>query len=196
MQDEPQFSEPQIVVGESPAVVSGALDVNLSTGKPIDLSRQRHFLAAFFFSFFFGLFGVDRFYMGKIWTGILKLLTFGGLGVWATIDLGQIISGSARDKQGNKLIDAEKYKTFAKRTVFMTTFIIIVIFVASSAIAIYYVMQFVQNGGINQLINNPDQMQSLLNSYSIWPNRPRRWIIDEYENFQEDIICFLNATYF
>jgi len=167
MQDAPQFPEPQIVVHGGPVITSGAIDINLSTGKPIDLSKQRHFLAAFFFSFFFGLFGVDRFYMGKIWTGILKLLTFGGLGVWATIDLGQIISGSARDKQGNKLIDAEKYKTFAKRTVFMTTFIIIVIFVASSAIAIYYVMQFVQNGGINQLINNPDQMQSLLNSYSI-----------------------------
>jgi len=167
MQDEPQFSEPQIVVPGGPVITSGAIDINLSTGKPIDLSRQRHFLAAFFFSFFFGLFGVDRFYMGKIWTGILKLLTFGGLGVWATIDLGQIISGSARDKQGNKLIDAEKYKTFAKRTVFITTLVIILIFAVSSAIAIYYVMQFVQNGGINQLINNPDQMQSLLNGFSI-----------------------------
>jgi len=167
MQDEPQLLEPQTVVPGVSVITSGATDINLSTGKPIDLSKQRHFLAAFFFSFFFGLFGVDRFYMGKIWTGILKLLTFGGFGVWATIDLGQIISGSALDKQGNKLIDAEKYKKFAKRTVFMTTFIIILIFVASSAIAIYYVMQFVQNGGINQLINNPDQMQSLLNSYSI-----------------------------
>ncbi len=38
-------------------------------------------------SIFFGSLGVDRFIMGKIGTGILKLITFGGLGIWWLVDL-------------------------------------------------------------------------------------------------------------
>jgi TM2 domain-containing membrane protein YozV len=35
----------------------------------------------------FGQLGVDRFIMGKIGTGILKLITFGGIGIWWLVDL-------------------------------------------------------------------------------------------------------------
>jgi TM2 domain-containing membrane protein YozV len=59
----------------------------------------RHFLAVFFLSFMWGSFGVDRFYLGKVGTGILKLLTFGGLGIWVIIDLVLIMAGTMRDKQ-------------------------------------------------------------------------------------------------
>ena len=38
-------------------------------------------------SILFGSLGVDRFMMGKIGTGILKLITFGGFGIWWLIDL-------------------------------------------------------------------------------------------------------------
>ena len=38
-------------------------------------------------SIFFGGLGVDRFMMGKIGTGILKLITFGGLGIWYLVDI-------------------------------------------------------------------------------------------------------------
>jgi len=38
-------------------------------------------------SIFFGSIGVDRFIMGHVGLGILKLLTLGGCGVWWLIDL-------------------------------------------------------------------------------------------------------------
>ena len=38
-------------------------------------------------SVIFGSLGVDRFMMGKVGTGILKLITFGGLGIWWLVDV-------------------------------------------------------------------------------------------------------------
>jgi TM2 domain-containing membrane protein YozV len=38
-------------------------------------------------SIIFGVLGVDRFIMGKIGTGILKLITLGGLGIWWLVDV-------------------------------------------------------------------------------------------------------------
>jgi TM2 domain-containing membrane protein YozV len=49
---------------------------------------------------FLGGLGVHRFYVGKVGTGILMLITFGGFGIWALIDFVMIVTGSFRDKQG------------------------------------------------------------------------------------------------
>ncbi len=51
----------------------------------------------------FGIFGIHRFYVGKLGTGILQLLTLGGLGIWSLIDLIMIIVGSFTDKAGHPL---------------------------------------------------------------------------------------------
>ena len=50
-----------------------------------------------------GYFGVHRFYVGKIGTGILMLVTFGGFGVWYVYDLILILFGSFRDKEGRRV---------------------------------------------------------------------------------------------
>jgi len=81
------------------------------------IPRQRHFLALFFLSFTWGTFGVDRFYMGLVGTGILKLITFGGFGFWTLIDLFVIMTGTFKDKQGRLTVQAEEYKKFAVKTV-------------------------------------------------------------------------------
>ena len=49
---------------------------------------------------FLGTLGVDHFYTGKIGTGILKLITFGGCGIWAIIDLIMVITGGFKDSNG------------------------------------------------------------------------------------------------
>jgi TM2 domain-containing membrane protein YozV len=60
-------------------------------------------LPAFLMCFFLGCFGIHRFYVGKIGTGVLQLLTLGGLGIWALIDLIMIPFNVFSDKEGNKL---------------------------------------------------------------------------------------------
>ena len=60
-------------------------------------------LVAFLLCFFFGVFGFHRFYVGKIGTGIVQVLTIGGLGIWTLIDFVLIILGEFADKEGRKL---------------------------------------------------------------------------------------------
>lgn len=64
---------------------------------------DKKFLPALLLAIFLGGLGGHRFYVGKIGTGILQLLTCGGVGVWAIIDIIMIATGSFRDKEGRPL---------------------------------------------------------------------------------------------
>jgi hypothetical protein len=64
------------------------------------LFSEKEWLVALLLSFFLGYLGVDRFYLGQIGWGILKLITIGGLGIWYVIDLILIATGSMRDQNG------------------------------------------------------------------------------------------------
>ena len=48
-----------------------------------------------------GSLGIHRFYLGYTWQGIVQLLTLGGCGIWALIDLIRIITGDLKPKNGN-----------------------------------------------------------------------------------------------
>ncbi len=82
-------------------VAFASLDAQPQTtpGKPSDKSR----LVALVLCLVIGTFGVHRFYVGKIGTGVLQIFTLGGLGIWALVDLILIALGSFTDKQGKKI---------------------------------------------------------------------------------------------
>ncbi|MFC4111360.1 TM2 domain-containing protein [Nonomuraea zeae] len=63
----------------------------------------KSWLAAVLLCFFLGVLGVHRFYVGKIGTGILMLITAGGFGIWVLIDFIMILIGKFTDKQGQPL---------------------------------------------------------------------------------------------
>ena len=61
---------------------------------------EKGFVPTLLLALFLGGLGAHRFFVGKVGTGIVQLLTLGGLGIWALIDIIMIIVGSFRDKQG------------------------------------------------------------------------------------------------
>ena len=69
------------------------------------MKSEKSFVAALLLCFFFGAFGIHRFYVGKVGPGILMLITLGGFGFWALLDFIVIVIGRFKDKKG-KLIKA------------------------------------------------------------------------------------------
>ena len=54
--------------------------------------------------FFLGGLGVHSFYTKKTGIGVAQLLTFGGCGIWALVDLIMIITENFKDGQGRPLV--------------------------------------------------------------------------------------------
>jgi TM2 domain-containing membrane protein YozV len=69
-----------------------------------DASDKKRLVAALL-CFFVGGLGVHRFYVGKVGTGVVQILTLGGMGIWTLIDFIMILCGSFSDKDGAPLTE-------------------------------------------------------------------------------------------
>lgn len=83
------------------------------SGQPVAKEGERSFIATWLLAYFLGVFGVDRFYLRKYGTAVLKLLTLGGLGLWWLWDLILTISGKRRDASGDLLYGCAQYHKMA-----------------------------------------------------------------------------------
>jgi len=74
---------------------------NDDLSSPAAIGGNKSQLIALLLVLFVGGMGIHRFYLGYTWQGIVQLLTAGGCGVWALIDLIRIITGDLGPKDGS-----------------------------------------------------------------------------------------------
>lgn len=80
---------------------------------PSLLPAHRDFLPVLALSVFGGFLGLDRFYQGKPATGVLKLATAGGAGIWWIADIISILSGRTSDSNGRRFTGSKKRRAIA-----------------------------------------------------------------------------------
>lgn len=73
----------------------------------------KSFIATWLFALFLGGLGIDRFYLGKTVTGLLKLLTGGGFGIWSLVDVILVLAGRQTDKAGRPLAGYSRHRVKA-----------------------------------------------------------------------------------
>ena len=63
-------------------------------------TSEKGWLSCLLLFLFLGWLGAHRFYVGKVGTALLYIITLGGLGVWARVDFILIVVGNFKDNEG------------------------------------------------------------------------------------------------
>jgi hypothetical protein len=86
--------------------------------------------------YFFGIFGVHRFYLGKIMSGIFMILTFGGLTIWCCIDFVRAVTAPFTDSKGREVSKEYNEKMvhilIAAPLILLIIILVVLFFVASA----------------------------------------------------------------
>jgi len=82
--------------------LKGSLAAAASAGKPMSPHSRT---VALILCILVGVFGVHRFFVGKIGTGIAMIFTAGGCGIWTLVDLIMIATGNFQDMEGRYVLD-------------------------------------------------------------------------------------------
>lgn len=99
------------------------------TSSSAESRSNKSAVTALLLCIFLGSLGLHRFYVGKIKTGILMLLTGGGLGIWTLVDLIQIACCNFTDRENKYLIFTRGRASPLKLTLIIIGSVIAVIFV-------------------------------------------------------------------
>ena len=100
-QPQQQYGQPQQQYGQPQY---GQQQYSYPGGQYYAQSQPKDWLTTLLLCIFLGWLGVHRFYTGHIVIGVIQLLTVGGCGIWALIDLIMIITDSYRDSNGFPLV--------------------------------------------------------------------------------------------
>lgn len=82
---------------------AAAVCVKCGVSLAVAAGSQKDWLVALLLSIFVGQLGIDRFYLGYVGLGILKLVTLGACGIWWLVDVILIAMNKLPDAQGNPL---------------------------------------------------------------------------------------------
>ena len=92
--------ENALVNGSSQTTISQST-VEPTLSSPAAVGSGKSQIVALILALVVGGLGIHRFYLGYIWQGVVQLLTLGGFGIWALIDLIRIITGDLQPKDGS-----------------------------------------------------------------------------------------------
>jgi len=107
--------------------------------RDIQDDKAPEFLPTLLFAYFWGIFGIHRFYTGNFAIGTAQLLTLGGCGIWSYIDFISICFNKYRDGQDRLL---RKYNPNIGVTLFVISLIPLAIIFFVLMVCCTILMQF------------------------------------------------------